>query len=183
MNDAEVFWQAVAASVAAATALSTGLAWAIGSWARNRSRAEADWVYDVYAHIVDEHSNQPHFPRGHISVRGKLANAGDASAFRLTMKVTSGSCGMTTPTSSPLGHSQAHGWVAVLPPGESVDFWAIVPPQDWGSCVISLDWIASPTRLKKHLQLAFKPADECPDPKPVAIWTENGMSTSRPQGE
>lgn len=64
-------------------------------------------------------------------------------------------------------------------PGGSVNFWAVVPPEDWNRCVISLDWIASPTRLKKHLQLDFKPADECPTPEPVAIWTEDGMSTSR----
>lgn len=179
MNDAEVFWQAVAASVAAATAISTGLAWAIGSWARNRSRAEADWVYDVYAHVVDEHSNEPHLTKGHISVRGQLANAGDASAFRLTMNTASGTCGMSTPTGSPLGHSQSHGWIAVLPPGESVNFWAVIPPEDWESSAISLDWIASPTRLKKHLRFDFKPSEECPSPEPVPIWTESGMSTSR----
>ena len=177
--NADVFWQAVAASVAAATALSTGLAWAMGTWARNRSRAEADWAYDVYAHIVDGHSNEPHLPSGHISVSGKLANAGDANAFRLMLKTTSGTSGLSTPTNSPLGLSQSHAWIAVLPPGQAVNFWAVVPPEDWPDFALTLDWVASPTRLKRHLQFSFKPSVECPDPQPIPIWTENGMTTGR----
>lgn len=95
------------------------------------------------------------------------------------MMTTSGTCGISTPTGSPLGHAQGHNWIAVLPPGESVNFSAVMPPEDWESCVISLDWITPPTRLKKHLQFDIRLSDECPDPKPVPIWTENGMSTAR----
>lgn len=180
MNDAETFWQAVAAFVATATALSTGLAWAIGTWARNRGRAEADWVYDIYAHKVDKHSNEPHHPDGHISVHGKFANAGDASPFKLIMKTTSGTCGLMTPTNSRLGVSQQHKWVAVLQPGESVDFWAVVPPEDWATCVVTLDWIGSPTRLKRHLQFELKPSVECPEPVYTPVWTEGeGITTKR----
>ena len=180
MNDAAVFWHAVAASVAATPALSTGLAWAIGNWARNRSRAEADWIYELFAHVVDEHSNEPHLKEGQISIRGKFANAGDASAFRLFMKTSSGKGGLSSPTSGPFGLSQQHPWIAVLEPGKTVDFWAAADREDWEDFVVTLDWISPPTRLKKHLQFELKPSLEFPNPLPVAVWTENGLTTDRP---
>lgn len=173
MNEVETFWQAVAASVAAATALSTGLAWIIGNWARDRSRPEADWVYDVYAHVVDENSNEAHHPKGHIYVHGRLANAGDANAFRLVIEPSAGESGLTTPTSSPMGLSQSHEWVALLQPGESVDFWAVVHPSDWRDFAINLDWITSPTRLNKHLQFPLKPSDVIPAPQRIRAFGED----------
>lgn len=66
----------MAASVAGATAFSTGLARAVGSWARNRSRAEADWAYTVYAYVITKGVNNDRGTDGDISVKGTLANAG-----------------------------------------------------------------------------------------------------------
>jgi len=167
MND-EVFWQAVAASVALATAVSTAVAWIVGSWARNRSRTEADWAFTVRARVVQIGPfAETEGTHGHIRVEGTLANAGDATAFRLTLSSSSGRSGLTTRINSPTSAYQQHDWLAVVRPGESVDYWAEVPPGDWSDLVITLDWIATPTRLKKHLQFELKPSEFRPDPTSI----------------
>lgn len=155
MSEAEVFWQAVAASVAAATALSTGLAWAVGSWARNRSRAEADWAFTVFASFDDV--------KGTVHVNGTFANAGDANAFRLTMMTNSGTGVLTTPTGTIYG-PRSHDWLAVIEPGGSVNFHCDASLDAWNDFVVTLDWITPPTRLKKHLQFDLRPAEFHPFP-------------------
>jgi len=173
VNDAEVFWQAVAASVAAATALSTGLAWAIGNWARNRSRAEADWAYTVHAYVITNGANNDHGTDGDISVKGSFANAGDAKAFRLTMTPSSGKGGLITPSGSMHGPN-SHEWMAVMDPGMQVNFWCHVPADDWQDFEMTLDWITTPTRLKKHIQFVLKPREILPTPQRIKDWSPEG---------
>jgi hypothetical protein len=161
----EVFWQAVAALVAGTAAISTGLAWFIGNLARNRSRAEADWAYNVYAHVITHNAHNDHGVDGDIKVHGTFANAGDANAFRLTMTPSSGKGNLTTPSGSQFGGANPHNWLAVMEPGASVNFWCEVPAADWEKFRIVLDWITTPTRLKKHLQFELKPSEEIPAPQ------------------
>jgi hypothetical protein len=99
----EVFWTAVAAVVAGTTALSTGLAWSFGNVARNRSRAEADWAYTLYAYVITHNKHNDHGVDGEVAVHGTFANAGDAKAFRLTMSQSSGHGALSTPSGSQFG--------------------------------------------------------------------------------
>lgn len=118
VENPDTFWQAVAASVALATAVSTGIAWAVGTWARNRSRAEADWVLNVHADFITHDAYNSDGADGDFEVRGTFANAGDANAFRLTLGVSSGKGGLTMLTNTIFG-PQSHEWSAIMEPGNS----------------------------------------------------------------
>lgn len=160
-------WPALSAIAALGGTAGSLLTILINVWWRRRNRAEADWVVTSRSSVITEDAHSgPVDNEGWYQVTGKLANAGDAAAFRLTLKTNTGSGYLHTPSGSIVGRPILHEWIAVLPPGESIEFWCKFPPGKWDEFTLTLDWVTSPTRLKRHLQFHWKPSDDGPAPKP-----------------
>lgn len=159
-------WPALSAVVALAGLVSSVVTLAVTNWVRKRSRPEADWVVTSRASVMtaDRYSGETD-NEGSYQVTGKLANAGDAAAFRLVLKTNFGRGYLYTPSGSQYGGANVHEWIAVLPPGDFIEFRCVFPPEHWAEFTLTLDWIISPTRLKKHLQFHWKPSDDGPAPK------------------
>lgn len=168
-------WPALSAVVALAGLVSSVVTLAVTNWMRKRSRSEADWVVTSRASVItaDGYSSWTE-NEGSYQVTGKLANAGDAAAFRLVLKTNVGGGYLYTPSGSQFGGANVHDWIAVLPPGESIEFRCVFPPEHWGEFTLTLDWITSPTRLKKHLRFDWKPSDDGPAPKPQRLNETTG---------
>lgn len=162
----ENFWIALTAVAALASTVGAGVSLLVGVWLRRRTRPEADWAFTATASIVeaDRYSGE-NAGEGHVRINGVLANAGDAPASRLTMSKNVGGGYLSSPGAATALRPVVHEWLAVVMPGDRVNFQFQFPPEQWENAVFTLDWITSPTRLKKHLQWELKPSDSMEDPR------------------
>ncbi len=160
----ENFWIALGAVAALASAVGAGVSLLVGAWLRQRNRPEADWAWTATARVL-EHDPHSSFNEhvGHIRVLGTFANVGDAAAARLTLSTSVNSPdaqgALLQRNKNTAAEVQGRGLLPVMMPGESIWFQATIPPQDWDDAVITLDWITSPTRLKKHRQWTLTGAE------------------------
>lgn len=103
-----------------------------------------------------------------VSFRGEAMNCGDAKAFSVVVRTSDGAkVSMSTPLTkaSPSGITAAyHEAFAVLEPGAKFNFTGRMHKSEWSNASIVIDWITSPTRLKKHLRHATKCSDQVPEP-------------------
>lgn len=168
MSDLAI-WTAMGATAAATSAL-TGLTIHVANRiAEARRRPEADWLVSFWAWLPEEDLHNPEeFVPGAIAYRAEVKNCGDAKAFSLTASDPNGPIRLAIATGkvSVTGISATHhDALAVVEPGDKFSFSGSVLEGDWTSTRIVIDWITSPTRLKKHLKYTIQCSHLVPSPK------------------
>ncbi|WP_422934954.1 hypothetical protein [Sinomonas sp. P47F7] len=163
-------WTAVGATATVTSAATGVVVNLVNRWDRRRRAPEADWAYTIGGHEIAMHGGNEweRKDNGKYRLRGRFANCGDASAFRLTARAVHGTVRLETPSASRFGAANAHPWIAVLEPGESISFHALADPDAWADFRIELEWITSPTRLKKRVVWSLKPSEVIDRPVPAA---------------
>jgi hypothetical protein len=153
--DFGLFWGTTASATTVATAIASTGAW----YARRRSQPEADWVPTGRWNWQESGRNGvPHKLYAHL----KLLNAGDGAAFQVKVKGRGCTARIFT---GPL--SGAVPLVALMAPSE--DFEVLISDIDeqaWDQAAVSIEWIHSPTRLKKIVRDEIALTDFLPDLPP-----------------
>lgn len=161
-------WAAMGATAATASALTGLTVHVINKVAEARRRPEADWIVRFWAWRLEEDPHNPDdFVPETIAFRGEVMNCGDAKAFSVTVVPSSGTLSLSTPLGhdSPTGIGAVyHDAFALLDPGDKFDFRGSMHESQWAEATIVIDWITSPTRLKKHLQYSLKCSERVPSP-------------------
>ncbi len=162
-------WTAVGATAATTSALTGLTIHVINKVAEARARPEADWIVQLWAWILEDDPRDPEtVPPDMISFRGEAMNCGDAKAFSVFVETSHGSkVSMSTPLAKASASGIAadyHEAFAVLEPGAKFNFTGRMHKSEWSEANIVIDWITSPTRLKKHLTHTTKCSDQVSNP-------------------
>ncbi|WP_284985468.1 hypothetical protein [Arthrobacter sp. fls2-241-R2A-172] len=162
-------WTAVGATAATTSALTGLTVHVINKVAEARARPEADWIVQLWAWILEDDPNSPEIvPPDMVSFRGEAMNCGDAKGFSVVVEASDGTrVLMSTPlaNATPFGITAAyHEAFAVLEPGAKFNFTGRMRKSDWSEASIVINWITSPTRLKKHLTHETKCSKQVPNP-------------------
>lgn len=158
--DWDVFWAATTAAATVATAISTSTVLVL----QRRNRPEPDWAIDGIAHRPDTREQRY---ETRLSVHGRLINAGDGSAFRVTVTGVLCEPRMTSEPRGQMGGTTQLPFVAVVHPGDSVRMYAHCPEQDWDRAEVVISWTRSPTRLQKRVSTRIPLREIAPLPGPV----------------
>jgi len=150
-------WVAV---VAAAAGWSSALTGALNAYLNGRRRPEADWALTgewlwVVAGL-DGEKDPPRF-------QGRLVNAGDGPAFRVTVRVPDGASTVEL-------RGQHNGDIsrvpmalaAVMHPGDFITVVVTSPETEAGDASFMLEWTTPPTRLGKRRSEVFTLSDYAP---------------------
>lgn len=155
------FWTVVSGIVALAGAAGGVFSFALNRLLAWRNRPEADWSIELFALFPVYSGREAALKNPQVEVNGRLANTGDAAAHDVRMSLSGTRVAFITgPRSSNTGAVPTEPYRPLMMMGDSSRISATVPyPQDWDSLVVTLTWIASPTRLKKRQTQTFRLAD------------------------
>lgn len=157
----------ITAAGVVATAVATVVSIAVAAWWRKNDRPEPDWAFTRQSTYRPEVRMEEDL-RPWLECR--ISNAGDGTAFRMGAKGAHCEVLMFeySQSSGIMGSGRVgHDVLAALPPGDGTWIRARCTDDDWPRAEITIEWTASPTRLKRRVQHVEKLADlaERPDPR------------------
>jgi len=160
-------WIAV---VATAAGVSTAVSTALSAYFAVRRRPEADWVltgsWSLYPADLDGYEPPPRF-------EGRLVNAGDGAAFRVTVASPGDSINVELRGQRTDGgiSSISAALAAVMHPGDSHSVVVTAPEAEAPSAAFTLEWTNPPTHLGRRRRQAFVLSECAPIPR-RAVWDE-----------
>lgn len=157
------FWTAITAIVGVAGIAGGLTSWIIATYLAWRRRPEADWSFDLYAHVDDDGTRHAQ-PK--VRLFGEFSNVGDAPAHSVRLTALAGPRAFEGPIRHPVKDDRPPSKsMPLIKPGDSFKFeFGFLYPRDWSRSTIEINWITPPTRLKKSRTLNVRLVDYCERP-------------------
>lgn len=159
-------WALLLAVVATAAGVSTAVATGVTFWLRSHERPEAEWVITGDARWPERsYAGEKYAEQPELSVT--MVNAGDGTAYRVTVTALSCEAGMFRRTSkNPAAPPSQLAFVPIMTAGDAVSAWVHCSIEDWSTAELVLEWTPPPTRLRKRMtrRLPIREISELPPP-------------------